>query len=64
MLKTDLKLPIELKVKTEQNLEGWVYGGAVTFDVERPTTLSNTLLEKRQKLQLKIRVGRTKYGPS
>lgn len=36
-----------LKVKTDQNLEGWVYGGAVTFDMENPTALSNMVLNKR-----------------
>jgi hypothetical protein len=36
-----------LKVKTEQNLEGWVYGGAVNFDIDNPTALSKMILEKR-----------------
>jgi hypothetical protein len=34
-------------VKTGQNLEGWVYGGAVTFDMDNPTALSKKVLEKR-----------------
>ncbi len=36
-----------LKVKTEQDLEGWVYGGAVKFDVDNPTTLSKMMMDKR-----------------
>lgn len=36
-----------LKVRTEQNLEGWVYGGAVNFDVENPTQLSKMIMDKR-----------------
>ncbi len=36
-----------LKVKTEQNLEGWVYGGAVTFDASTPTAMSKLMTEKR-----------------
>ena len=36
-----------LKVKTDQNLEGWVYGGAVKFDMDNPTDLSKMMLNKR-----------------
>jgi hypothetical protein len=36
-----------LKVKTQENLEGWVYGGAVTYDMENPTELASKMMEKR-----------------
>ena len=36
-----------LKVKTEQNLEGWIYGGGVKFDLDNPTELSNKMMNKR-----------------
>jgi len=36
-----------LKVKTEQNLEGWVYGGAVKFDMDNPTDLAKKILNIR-----------------
>ncbi len=36
-----------IKVKTEDGTEGWVYGGAVVFDMENPTMLANKLLDLR-----------------
>ncbi|MFT5766000.1 MAG: hypothetical protein ACI8X3_003438, partial [Saprospiraceae bacterium] len=36
-----------IKVKTDKGVEGWVYGGAVTFDMKNPTALSNRLLDLR-----------------
>lgn len=53
-----------LKVKTEQNLEGWVYGGAVHFDIDNPTVLSKKIMEKRLQTffgkELTIRINRYK----
>ena len=36
-----------LKVRTEQGLEGWVYAGAIRFDVNKPSELTEMLLRKR-----------------
>ncbi len=36
-----------LKVRTDAGTIGWVYGGALSFDSERPTALTNMLIEKR-----------------
>ena len=38
-----------IKVKTEKGIEGWVYGGAVTFDLQNQTDLANKLLDLRLK---------------
>ncbi len=36
-----------VKVKTEQGVEGWVYGGGVSFSMDNPTELANKLMERR-----------------
>lgn len=36
-----------IKVKTDKGVEGWVYGGAVNFEMQNPTKLANQLLEIR-----------------
>lgn len=36
-----------LKVRTEDGLEGWVYGGALNFGMKDATKLANLLMEKR-----------------
>lgn len=36
-----------LKVRTNDGITGWVYGGALNFDSEHPTALTDMLMEKR-----------------
>ncbi len=36
-----------IKIKTDEGLEGWVYGGAVIFDMDSPSAISNKLLDLR-----------------
>ncbi len=38
-----------IQIKTEQGLEGWVYGGGVTFEMENPSDIANKLLAIRLK---------------
>ncbi len=42
-----------VKVKTEQGVEGWVYGGGVNFSMDNPTALANKLMERRLKTLFK-----------
>ena len=36
-----------LKVRTAEQQEGWIYAGAISFDVDDPAELTQTLLRKR-----------------
>lgn len=38
-----------VKVKTEDGIEGWVFTGAVTFDIQNPTAFSEKILDTRLK---------------